>query len=361
MSTARVRALAVCALLLGGCTTTVPDGGTPGASVSVSASPQGTPATSAAVVSTPVETSTLSPSVEPGEAWIAYQWLADGDEDGILLARPDGTGLHQLVPDLPGRQWHPDWSPDGTQLAFIQVNPDDTRELWIVQADGSDPRRLYSCQPPCNNTVLPDWSPADPAAIFVGRDGNLPPDGPPRTFMLSRVDVATGAVTDIVVREDGYAAEQWRISPDGTRAAFTRGDLATDGPSAVFVVDLASGEERRLTAFDWSDNPDWLPDGRIVFSTPGLGRFNEGDAGPANLFAINPDGSGLEQLTGFTDVNTGATQPRVMPDGSGITFTRVGPGRFTRVMAGLSLGDNAVRPLTPTELMGTHAELRPLP
>ncbi|HEX5826264.1 MAG TPA: hypothetical protein VFY23_01990 [Candidatus Limnocylindrales bacterium] len=127
------------------------------------------------------------------------------------------------------------------------------------------------------------------------------------------------------------------------------------------MVDPASGDERRLTAFDWSDNPDWLPDGRIVFSTPGLGRFNEGDAGPANLVAIEPDGSGLEQLTDFTDVNSGATQPRVTPDGSGITFTRVGPDRSTRVMAVLSLADNGVRPLTPGELMGTHAELRPLP
>jgi hypothetical protein len=99
----------------------------------------------------------------------------------------------------------------------------------------------------------------------------------------------------------------------------------------------------------------------VVYDQPGLGAFNDGDAGPANLFTVVPLERGPEQLTAFTAVDTGATQPRATADGSGIVFTMVGPDRFTRVMAYLNTDGTGQRPLTATGLMGTHPDLRPTP
>ena len=343
-------------------------------STSPAPSPATTPATTAAATTTPTAEPSAAASpdrsvdptaaVRPGEPWIAYQWVDEiAGGDGIFLVRPDGTGNHQLVPDLDGKEWHPAWSPDGRQLAFIHVNPEDRGELWVVDADGANARRLATCLPPCNNTILADWIAADPGGIYVSRDADVQSfGGIPQTFMLSRFDVATGKMADVVVRKDGWVAEEWRISRDGTSAVFVGGDTSVDlTKTRVYLVDLDTDEQRALTDGATSPaRPDWLPDGRIVFDAPGLGLYNEQDGGPGNLYVVKPDGTNLRQLTHYADPNTGAFQPRVRPDGTGITITKL-LDRSTRPMAQLDLDGTNERYLTPNELPGTHIEVRPLP
>lgn len=95
--------------------------------------------------------------VGEGEEWLAFQWLDRGGGDGIFLARPDGSGYHQLARDMPGHELHPDWSPDGERIAFVHFTPADLSELWVVNADGSGLELLLSCELPCNSFGYPDW------------------------------------------------------------------------------------------------------------------------------------------------------------------------------------------------------------
>jgi len=72
---------------------------------------------------------TDAPSALPGEPWIAYQG-GSGGPSRIRLVRPDGTGDHALIdaatpPAL--EQLHPDWSHDGSRIAFSAQDTDDTR------------------------------------------------------------------------------------------------------------------------------------------------------------------------------------------------------------------------------------------
>jgi Tol biopolymer transport system component len=362
---ARVACLVVSIVLLGGCAavptadrTTRPatpsDSGSP--AIGAAAPTRVTPS----VTTEPAASSEVGgATVQPEEAGIASQRRVGEDgsgELGVFLVRPDGTGSHQLVPELDGEQWRPAWSPDGAELAFIQVPPDDTRELWIVRADGTDARRVATCERPCNNMLNPEWRPADPRGIYVGRD-----EGPSK-FMLSRLDLDTGVVTDVVVREDGQTAENWRLSPDGTEAAFTRAYIADDSHAAVFVVNLATGTERQLTPYAYSlDIPEWLPGGRILFNSPSLGVYNQGDAEAANLWVVDVDGRNLEQLTHYTGKNSGATLPQVLPGGSGIVFTKVLDGTLIRPTAIVDLDGGNERFLTPNQSRGSHIDIRPLP
>jgi len=53
------------------------------------------------------------------------------------------------------------------------------------------------------------------------------------------------------------------LSPDGTQVAYTR----WGSPHSVFVLDLDSGQERRVTSANRPRGPTWSPDGsRLVFS-----------------------------------------------------------------------------------------------
>jgi TolB protein len=131
-----------------------------------------------------------------GETGTAQIWLADADggdarmlydsalEDSAPAWSPDGTKLafeshgpvggtdgdiyvldlrsgtaSQLTADPPAAPVHeegPAWSPDGTMIAFTSERSDLSGDIWIMQADGSDPRRLTTT-PVLDES--PDWQP----------------------------------------------------------------------------------------------------------------------------------------------------------------------------------------------------------
>ena len=90
--------------------------------------------------------------VGDGEEWLAYQWI-DATGDGIYLARPDGSGQHQILTELAGSEIHPDWSPDGQRLAFVRITPEDQSELWVVNADGTGEELLYRARTPATRSA----------------------------------------------------------------------------------------------------------------------------------------------------------------------------------------------------------------
>ncbi len=142
-------------------------------------------------------------------------------------------------------------------------------------------------------------------------------NGIPSRFEVNVLDVESGKVTTVLAREDGLTAESARWSPDGSRIVFVRSRLERDGEwgSALFIAEVATGSERRLT--DWNLSavyPDWGTDGRIVFSTYDLALFPQVERA-GNLYTIAPDGSDLRAVTTFANAATVATQPRWTADG----------------------------------------------
>jgi Tol biopolymer transport system component len=340
-----------------------------GPATSSPASDPSATSTASVVPSAPTVTSSPGPATSPsgsvavgsGETWISFQWIDEGGHDGIFLVRPDGTGRHELAPDLPGIQHHPDWSPDGEQLAFIQTPPDGPDELWVIEATGTGARKLMSCDLPCNTLNYPDWSP-DGSAIYVGLDADASGGAPPTTFTVARADVAGGSLTTVLSRKDGLTAEQPRISPDGTTIAFDRGEITGTTGMAIYVADLKGGRERRLTDPKlFGAHPDWSVDGLLVFNSYDLGFFQD-TSEASNLYTMKADGSGLRQLTSYGTQDTRATQPRFTPDGTAIVYTQVEPGAFgTRTLAMMNADGTGARSLTATPMPGTHPQLRPLP
>ena len=149
-------------------------------------------------------------------------------------------------------------------------------ELWSVPTGGGTPRRLTGG--PAD--VAPAWSPDGSRLAFL-RDGQL--------HVLAADGGEPEKVTDLPL---GAGAPVW--SPDGERIAFTspvdpgrpdrrqrpagRRRASTTRPTAagrygairsqLHVVDLASGDCRRLTDGDDAGQPAWSPDGRTVAFTP---------------------------------------------------------------------------------------------
>jgi Tol biopolymer transport system component len=249
---------------------------------------------------------------------IAYSRFA-GYHAEIVSAIPDGTGVVKLTnPPAKVFDFNPDWSPDGTRIAF-ERDAGVSQEIFIMNADGSGLRQITFDEFP--GDVDPAWSP-DGTRIAVERFDV--PAGRDGIYVFD----ADGSNPVQVTQSDSRGENiepQW--SPDGTKLIF---GIASDTRGhALFTVDLDGSGEHRITPWSLDAvHADWSPDGRlIVFEAP-----DRDDAPPgtsANVYTIRPDGSHLAAVTQYQGGAMNAVNPAWSPDGRKIVFVQIpGNGPF---------------------------------
>jgi len=215
----------------------------------------------------------------------------------------DGSGLVQLTQHSFDRD--PAWSPGQSYVAFVRQqqvgqgkNVIYTHTLYVMEAKGElNGGRIFAV---ASDGFEPDWSPDGTKILFRTLDSDI---------AVVSVDVTTGAV-GTPVKVVATALHEYRPtwSPDGTRIAFARA-LSGNGPIAIFVRDLATGNEIQFPVVgSGSDlDPEWSPDGtRIAFDDT------------ANIYVANADGS---NLTAIFNGPGGTKFPTWSPDGAAIAFS----------------------------------------
>jgi Tol biopolymer transport system component len=204
-----------------------------------------------------------------------------------------------VVEDRSATQENPAWSGDGSKIVFVESFPDGFRSLWVVNADGSNRRRVLAS----STTRYPTWSPQS-STIALGGGG-------------VRVINEDGSGLRSVV-PDSFRVDRAVWSPDGTRMAF--GAAGADFLSHdIWLVNSDGSGLIRITTGAKAYFPTWSPDGtQIAFGTSDFST-------PNTIQVINADGSNQRQL--YSGANAG--QPAWSRKTNLIAFNLGGgPGRI---------------------------------
>jgi Tol biopolymer transport system component len=261
---------------------------------------------------------TFGEGVEEWPAWspdgkqLAYVGEADGYKQ--LFLRTLATGEDRRLTRYPQDAILPTWSPDGKRLGFVRARSDrgklDPSDIdgWFYE--GGDIWTLDLASDSATRLIDDGFGPAySPDGARLALDAKWA--GPRRIWVVDANGRNPRQVTTDSSEAVIHARPRW--SPDGTKLVFRRIEKTK---SDVVVVEVGSQTMTRVTDDNILDlDPVWSPDGRKIY-------FSSYRGGSLNLWRIpvGPDGRAAgppEQLT------TGAgedVEAALAPDGRRIAF-----------------------------------------
>src|SRR5213592_468754 len=263
--------------------------------------------------------------------------------DQARLTPVTTAGARALV--SPGKEQHyniaPALSPDGTRMAYISDAGLFSYDLYLANAEnGQTIRKLVSAT----------RDPHLESMQLINSAGAWSTDG---RFAFGAIVTGRPALR-IVKGDNGDLIKEIKFpslgeifnptwSPDGKQIAFS---AQVGGVTDLYVYDLDSGQQRRLTNDAYADlEPAWSPDGSLIaFATD---RFTTSlddlSYGDYQLAVIDPRGGGqirqLPHLPKAKHIN-----PQWSPDGKSLYFLG-DPGGVTNVFR-LSLDGGAIAQVT---------------
>ena len=251
-----------------------PDGYIAGADVPVSASPS----------------FEVDASISPDGNFVAYASGTLGRMQVFVRQRVGGSVI-PVSRDMPGDNRWPRWSPDGTQLAFMNDGA-----IYIVPALGGAPRKFV------DEGAFPTWSPDGREIAYVSTPAaGLAPTSQALAPAAIWIRPLAGGEPRKLTEKASPSALSW--SPNGKllafviwNSAFLTGRNFNFAPCVVMVIPVAGGEAHAVSdSTSMNTSPDWAPDSRSIL-------YVSNQRGPRDVFQqrIRGDGSAIGAPTRLT-------------------------------------------------------------
>lgn len=255
-----------------------------------------------------------------GVSQSAEVWLARADGSGAVPLTATGGQALDFAP-----------APDGSRLVAVVQNEAGGSDLYLVERDGSDQRRLLAC-----GTVhcqQPAWHPDGRQLIYTRVSVNTTPKL--HTLNLAGQDESTG-----------YSGWLPSWSPDGGWLVYYQRETRE-----IHLVNLSSGEDWRLK--DAEEAPGaWSEDGKFFYY---LGLDGTGDGPFTIIYAVDLENRLVRPALATGSLATEYSLPRPSPAGDELLVGYRPAGTLTsKQLAIYSLQGEQVQPVTDEQLF-THA------
>ncbi|MFL6591860.1 MAG: winged helix-turn-helix domain-containing protein [Luteimonas sp.] len=204
--------------------------------------------------------SEMWPSLSPDGAQVVYSaWVPAGDQAGLLVQTTAPVPPRAITSPPKGVQdTMPVWSPNGREIVFKRIGPDDHCGLYVVPASGGEARNVAGCRRDAMGDF--SWHP-DGGHLIASALGTFGDED----SSLHVLDIGTGQWTRLGYRKDPKDMDLSPVySPDGRWIAFRRNLSLSD----IWLVPARGGTPQRLTQLRSNlFGLAWTPDSRsIVFS-----------------------------------------------------------------------------------------------
>ena len=283
-------------------------------------------------------------------AWVQSTAATTSKQTHVRGTSGNATAMLVKIPTTGERtDFDPTWSPDSKTLAvFSSAGDKEQRQLWTVNADGSDPKEITNLK---GYAARPRWSHNGKQIAFLfveGAGGGGPLMAVPAATgvidtaihnqRIAVLDIAMGQLRQVSPVNLHIYDYDW--SPDDKTFVAT----AASGPgdnnwwiAQIYTIDIAKGNATSIYKPSLQlAVPRWSPDGKSIAFIEGL-MSDEGFHG-GDLFTISAAG---HSLTNRTRGRKSSASSLFWLASDRILFTEyVGGGS---AISELTLADNSVR------------------
>ena len=262
-----------------------------------------------------------SPAISPDGKLVAYtvrepNWEENSYETEIWLVDVAAAKPRQLT-NAKKSSSAPDWSPDGTRIAFLS-DRSDKQQIWLISPLFGEAEQLTTEEDGVGGNFA--WSPDGKQIAFTKAEPKSDAakerdkkygefevvDADQRLTHLWVIDLESKKVKRLT--QGAFTVGSFDWSPDGTQVAFDHAinpDPSSSGTTDISVVSVADAKIRALVTQNGPDNrPLWSPDGtKIAFSSAMANPFNY--FSNSHIAVIPAAGGAVTDLTKTFDESPG--------------------------------------------------------
>ena len=214
----------------------------------------------------------------PDRKWIAYVSYPDMS---LWRSRVEGTEKMQLT-FPPVRVYAPRWSPDGSKIAFTDIQFNRPWKVSLISPSGGPPQSLPSA-PPGND---PNWLPDGKSIIYaLFQAGD-------QTFATAilRQDLDTGKISRILGSDGVYSP---RVSPDGRYIS-----ALPVSSNELLLFDMKTNRWSTLAKGELFGYNLWSQDGQYVYAV-------NSHLGSSRIVRVRIRDAKMEEVASLNDLPQG--------------------------------------------------------